>query len=80
MELRLLTVVAGVNADGKSNLCDAWQLLAQLAQVDLKKAFSEQRGHTRQLFTQYDEDEYATEREFIVEMLVNRKVKDTWGR
>ncbi|GEA28264.1 hypothetical protein MiAbW_02838 [Microcystis aeruginosa NIES-4325] len=76
----MLTVVTGVNGDGKSNLCDAWQLLARLAQVDLKRAFSKQRGHTRQIFTQYDEDEYAKKREFIVEMLVNRKIKDNWGR
>jgi len=74
-----LTVVAGVNASGKSNLFDALQLLARLAEVDLKTAFSEQRGHPSELFTQYDEDDYATEREFIVEMLVNRKVKDNWG-
>ncbi|GAL93827.1 hypothetical protein N44_03579 [Microcystis aeruginosa NIES-44] len=41
MEFTPFTVVAGVNADGKSNLCDAWQLLVRLAQVDLKKALSE---------------------------------------
>jgi predicted ATPase len=74
-----LTVVAGVNASGKSNLFDALQLLTRLAEVDLKTAFSEQRGHPSELFTQYDEDDYATEMEFIVEMLVNRKVKDNWG-
>lgn len=74
-----LTVVAGVNASGKSNLFDALQLLARLAEVDLKTAFSEQRGHPSELFTQYDEDDYATEMEFIVEMLVNRRVKDNWG-
>lgn len=74
-----LTVVAGVNASGKSNLFDALQLLARLAEVDLKTAFSEQRGHPSELFTQYDEDDYAPEMEFIVEMLVNRKVKDNWG-
>ena len=79
MEFTPLTVVAGVNASGKSNLFDALQLLARLAEVDLKTAFSEQRGHPSELFTQYDEDDYATEMEFIVEMLVNRKVKDNWG-
>lgn len=79
MEFTPLTVVAGVNASGKSNLFDALQLLARLAEVDMKTAFSEQRGHPSELFTQYDEDDYATEMEFIVEMLVNRKVKDNWG-
>jgi AAA15 family ATPase/GTPase len=40
MEFTPLTVVAGVNASGKSNLFDALQLLARLAEVDLKTAFS----------------------------------------
>ena len=39
-----LTIVAGVNASGKSNLFDALQLLSRLAEADLKTAFSEQRG------------------------------------
>jgi len=43
MEFTPLTVVAGVNASGKSNLFDALQLLARLAEVDLKTAFSEKR-------------------------------------
>ena len=45
----------------------------------LKTAFSEQRGHPSELFTHYDENDYATEMEFIVQMLFNRKVKDNWG-
>jgi predicted ATPase len=40
-EMEFTPLTAGVNADGKSNLCDAWQLLVRLAQVDLKKALSE---------------------------------------
>jgi predicted ATPase len=79
MEFTPLTVVAGVNASGKSNLFDALQLLTRLAEVDLKTAFSEQRGHPSELFTQYDEGDYASEIEFTVDMLVNRKVKDNWG-
>jgi len=74
-----LTVVAGANASGKSNLFDALQLLSRLAETDLKTAFSEQRGNPSELFTQYDEDLYAEEMDFIVEMLVNRKVSDNWG-
>lgn len=74
-----LTVVAGANASGKSNLFDALQLLSRLAEADLKTAFSEQRGHPSELFTQYDENRYATEMEFVVEMLVNRTVRDNWG-
>ncbi len=74
-----LTVIAGVNASGKSNLFDALNLLSRLAETDLKTAFSEQRGNPDELFTQYDDDSYADEMSFSVEMLVNRNVKDNWG-
>jgi predicted ATPase len=80
MKFTPFTVIAGVNASGKSNLFDALKLLARLAETDnLKKAFKEQRGDFMELFTQYAENEYATEMEFCVEMLVNQKVKDAWG-
>jgi len=80
MEFTPLTVVAGANASGKSNLFDALKLLGRLAETDnLKKAFKEQRGEFIELFTQYGENHYAAEIEFAVEMLVNRKVKDSWG-
>jgi predicted ATPase len=79
MEFTPLTVIAGVNASGKSNLFDALQLLARLAQTDLKTAFSEQRGDPSELFTQYGEDEYADEMEFIIEMLLNKNIQDNWG-
>ncbi|RKZ49764.1 MAG: ATPase [Candidatus Parabeggiatoa sp. nov. 2] len=81
MEFTPLTVIAGANASGKSNLFDALKLLGRLAEETdhLKKAFKEQRGEFIELFTQYGENEYATEIEFVVEMLVNRKVKDSWG-
>ncbi len=74
-----LTVVAGANASGKSNLFDALQLLSRLAETDMKTAFSEQRGNPGELFTQYGENWYAPEMDFTVEMLVNRKVSDNWG-
>lgn len=79
MEFTPLTVVAGSNASGKSNLFDALQLLARLAEVDLKTAFGEQRGSAIELFTQYGEDQYADVMTFEVEMLLNRRVKDNWG-
>lgn len=69
-----LTVIAGLNASGKSNLFDALHLLSRLAETDLKTAFSEQRGNPDELFTQYDEDRFATEMTFTVEMLLKRKV------
>lgn len=74
-----LTVVAGANASGKSNLFDALQLLSRLAETDLKTAFSEQRGNPSELFAQFGENWYASEMEFTIEMLVNRNVKDNWG-
>ncbi|GAK61471.1 hypothetical protein U27_01372 [Candidatus Vecturithrix granuli] len=74
-----LTVIAGANASGKSNVFDALQLLARLAETDLKTAFNEQRGSANELFTQYGEEWYADEMSFVVDMLVNRTVKDNWG-
>lgn len=81
MNFTPFTVVAGVNASGKSNLFDAMKLLSHLAESDkLKKAFTaEQRGNLLELFTQISNNEYASEMEFCVEMLVNRTVKDAWG-
>lgn len=74
------TVVAGLNAAGKSNLFDALKLLTRMAETDnLKKAFKEQRGEFTELFTQYHDHDYATEMEFCIEMLVNKDVKDVWG-
>mgnify|MGYP000208884943 CR=1 FL=1 len=79
MDFSPLTVIAGANASGKSNLFDALKLLSRLAETDLKTAFSEQRGDAIELFTQYGDEEYARQMSFTVEMLVNRKVKDNWG-
>jgi predicted ATPase len=84
MEFSPLTVVAGLNASGKSNLFDALQLLSRLAETDLKTAFSEQRGESSELFANYGEDEngetdYAEEISFLVEMLTDKKVRDNWG-
>lgn len=79
MEFTPLTIIAGTNASGKSNLFDALILLSRLAEVDLRTAFSEQRGDPLELFTQLDSDVYSEEIEFIVEMLVKRSVKDNWG-
>lgn len=79
MEFSPLTVIAGTNASGKSNLFDALQLLSRLAETDLKAAFSEQRGEALELFTQYSGDTYATEMEFAVEMLIDKEVRDKFG-
>ncbi len=79
MEFSPFTVVAGINASGKSNLFDALQLLARLAETDLKTAFGEQRGDASELFTQYSKDSFAEEMHFETELLVSRKVTDNWG-
>lgn len=80
MEFTPFTVIAGANASGKSNLFDSLTLLSRLADSDnLKKAFNEQRGEFIELFTQYGDENFASEIEFIVEMLVNKKIKDAWG-
>ena len=80
MEFTPFTVIAGANASGKSNLFDALTLLSRLSDTDnLKRAFSEQRGEFIELFTQLGDDNYATEMEFVVDMLVNKNVKDAWG-
>ena len=79
MEFSPLTIIAGTNASGKSNLFDALMLLSRLAEVDLRTAFEEQRGNPSELFTQFGEDWYSKEIEFKVDMLINRKVKDKWG-
>jgi predicted ATPase len=80
MEFTPFTVIAGANATGKSNLFDALSLLSRLAETaNLKRAFSEQRGEFIELFTQYGDDNYASEMEFVVEMLVNKNIKDAWG-
>ncbi|MFE3871460.1 AAA family ATPase [Flavobacterium sp. ZS1P70] len=80
MEFTPFTVIAGANASGKSNLFDALTLLSRLAESDnLKRAFNEQRGEFIELFTQYGDDKFASEMEFVVEMLVNKNIKDAWG-
>lgn len=81
MEFTPLTIVAGTNAAGKSNLFDALRLLSRLAEVDkIHTAFrEEQRGEMHELFTQYDGGECAPIMEFAVEMLVNKQITDVWG-
>ena len=80
MEFTPFTVIAGANASGKSNLFDALTLLSRVAETDnLKRTFNEQRGEFIELFTQFGDDNYASEMEFVVDMLVNKNVNDAWG-
>ena len=80
MDFTPLTVIAGSNAAGKSNIFDALKLLSSLADADkIQKSFREQRGGLLELFTMYDDHTYADRMSFVVEMLVNPHVVDTWG-
>ena len=79
IDLAPFVVVAGVNGAGKSNLFDAIQLLSRLAEMDIRTAFSGQRGEAYELFAQNTDGTYAQYMEFSVEMLLDRRVRDTWG-
>ncbi len=80
MQFTPLTVIAGINGSGKSNLFDAIKLISRLSEVDnIKRAFKEQRGEFIELFTQYGDNDYAEEMEFCIEMLLNKSVTDAWG-
>ena len=74
MEFSPLTIIAGLNASGKSNLFDALHLLSLLAEKPLAEAFDDesQRGRNLELFTQYSEKEHAREVRFGVEMVVDK--------
>ena len=79
IDLAPFVVIAGVNGAGKSNLFDAIQLLSRLAEMDIRTAFSGQRGNAYELFAQNTDGSYAKTLEFVVEMLLDRQVRDTWG-
>lgn len=75
------TVIAGVNASGKSNLFDALNLLSDLSSDEpIQKVLSNQRGEMHELFTLYDNNQRSEQMFFAVEMLVNPTVVDEWGQ
>jgi predicted ATPase len=80
MDFTPFTVIAGINASGKSNLFDALELLSRLSQYSLREAFQnpKNRGSVNEVFSIVGQQE-SSNIEFVVEMLVNRKVKDNWG-
>lgn len=79
IDLSPFVVIAGTNGSGKSNLFDAIQLLSRLSEIELKSAFQEQRGDARELFTLLPDGAHKDKMSFVVEMLVDNKVKDSWG-
>lgn len=80
IEFSPFTVIAGKNASGKSNLFDALELLSRFASRDLRAAFPERRGTIEEQFTLLGDDIRANKMQFAVELLIERKIKDNWGR
>ena len=78
MEFTPFTIIAGLNASGKSNLFDALELLSRLAQYTLRDAFSLNRGSVNEMFSLVG-DTAMDSMTFEVEMLVERTNKDNWG-
>lgn len=78
MEFTPFTVIAGLNASGKSNLFDALELLSRLAQYNLREAFSVNRGAVNEMFSLVGNTVVDT-MDFAVEMLANKDNKDNWG-
>lgn len=81
MEFTPFTVIAGINASGKSNLFDALRLLSNLAETEIKTAFNNTnlRGDAIEQFSQFTNGEYANEMQFATEMLLDGNVIDNWG-
>ncbi|MBX7221410.1 MAG: AAA family ATPase [Blastocatellia bacterium] len=80
MDFAPLTVIAGANAAGKSNLFDALHLLSRLVTAEnVNRAFADMRGKPIELFTQYADGTYADEMSFAVELLLDKNVQDDWG-
>lgn len=79
MEFSPLTIIAGANSSGKSNLFDAMKLLSRIVDTDLKTAFSEQRGNAAELFTQYENGSSASQISFALELLLDKTIKDKFG-
>lgn len=80
VDLSPFQVIVGPNGAGKSNLFDALMLLSRLAgKDDLHAAFQALRGDAGELFSQLPEGGRAEEMYLAAEMLVDRRVRDSWG-
>lgn len=74
-----LTVVAGTNASGKSNLFDALSFLSSLASgANLSDVMKGKRGEGDELFTQYHDGTRAKMMTFKVDLLLNVNYSDEW--
>jgi predicted ATPase len=79
LDLQPLAVIAGANASGKSNLFDAIQFLARLAESDLRTAASSLRGEPHELFHRTPGGAAVDEMTLAAEVLVEPTVRDPWG-
>jgi predicted ATPase len=80
LDLQPLTVIAGANASGKSNLLDAIQFLARLAESDLREAARDLRGEPHELFHRAPGGKPVDQIKLAAEVLVEPTVKDPWGQ
>jgi predicted ATPase len=78
LDLNPLTVIAGTNASGKSNLFDAIQFLAALAGEDLRTALGSVRGEPHELFTRRADGSYVDTMTLAAEVLVDPIIRDPW--
>jgi predicted ATPase len=79
LNLEPFQVIVGPNGAGKSNLFDALRLLSRLSDTDLRSAFQELRGEAYELFTLTPSGQPGNRMRLAVEMLVERRVIDSWG-
>src|SRR5690348_8521510 len=80
VELAPFQIIVGPNGSGKSNLFDALHLLSRLAEKDIYTAFQELRGDAGELFTKYPDGTTSDSIKIAVEMLLDRKGRDIFGR
>lgn len=79
LDLSPFQEIVGANGVGKSNLFDSLRLLARLADVDLRTAFQDLRGEAGELFAVLPDGAITTRLRLVVELLVDRQVRDSWG-
>jgi predicted ATPase len=80
VELAPFQVIVGPNGSGKSNLFDALHLLSRLMKDDLATAFQSLRGDVNELFTKLPNGKTSNQMRIAVEMLVDHKIQDDFGK